>query len=125
MDTFLSILCKSNLNFKKFEVATELVEFGAFDDTVADIENYGKICVQCKWKKAPTEFQLDDFFSTAVDVNFYLPKYFTSFLKIKENFPDFDKFIIITNKTLPKSNTVKSIKDGNFQLEINAEVPPI
>jgi hypothetical protein len=27
LDTFLSILCKSNLNCKKFEVATELLEF--------------------------------------------------------------------------------------------------
>jgi hypothetical protein len=105
MDTFLSILCKSNLNFTQFGVATELVEFGVFDDAVADIENYGKICLQCKWKKNPTDFELDDFFSPTNNRSFYLPKYFASFLKIKELFPQFNMFLIICNKTLPVSDT--------------------
>jgi hypothetical protein len=118
VDTFLSILCKANVNFPQFEVATELVEFSVFDDTVANIENYGKICLQCKWKKNPTDFEFDDFFSMASNGNFYLPKYFVSFMKIKEKLPEFNMFLIISNKTLPVFDsdivTVKDQKSNEF-----------
>lgn len=94
-----------NLSNTTFEVSSEIEEAAPFDDVIVQVNGREPRFIQCKNKEIPMVLSFEDFFDSR-HKNFFLCKYFDGYVNIKKHFQKTGDFVICTNNSIPKSQTL-------------------
>jgi hypothetical protein len=99
---------------KNFQLLTEVIEAGIFDDIVLHIPGEGTRFIQAKFKQINNKSTHFDDFCSEKSKDFQLYKYFKSFLKVRKNFSEIHTVLLVTNSFL--SNELMDSKCGRYSI---------
>ncbi|KAG5860947.1 hypothetical protein JTB14_038201 [Gonioctena quinquepunctata] len=102
----LALFALEAAHLDNWQLSTENEKAGKLDDIVIQSIN-GDLLIQCKHKKQKQSLLGKEFWSiNPKNDDFGLPKYFSSFVNIKENFKNIELVIICTNIDLDEKQDI-------------------